>query len=227
MWRWIHWKITYNWFKTLQCDRLPASPCGYVCCFSVWIPDSNINKTSINHQGSDFLLTFFLIRFDGGSWTISGANLYLSPLDGECRVLTFAAESLLRLHSSPHIRWTNPLQFLLSFPHNLHLYHQQHNADPLWPGLIGSNSVWFNYSGSLKGKSSTCCLNWQAHTQTLTPMRGYIVPQCCSGVSPLFSEQISSFNEGPPFLSAAIWGTAVHSLTFKSVRAVQLNYSLV
>lgn len=59
MWRWIRWKITYNWFKTLQCDRLPASPCGYVCCFSLWIPDSSINKTSINRQGSDFLLTFF------------------------------------------------------------------------------------------------------------------------------------------------------------------------
>lgn len=54
----IHWKITYNWFKTLQCDRLPASPCGHVSCF-FGLNSSSINKTSINHQGSDFLLTFF------------------------------------------------------------------------------------------------------------------------------------------------------------------------
>lgn len=121
-------------------------------------------------------------------------------------------------------KWAHPFQFLLCCPKNLHLYHQQHKAARLCSGLIGSGPTRLNYSGSLKGEPSTCRLNSHIDTHTHSCERVYR-SQHCSGASPLLSEQISSFNERPPCCSTAVCGTVILSLTFKSERANQMNFS--
>lgn len=102
------------------------------CCFSILIWAAIIKlQLTVRVPASH---SPFLIRCDGDSQKkkISRPNLYLSHLCGERQVLTLAAELQPWCDSLTQLMWADPFQFLFSYPKNLHPYHQQHKADPLW-----------------------------------------------------------------------------------------------